>query len=331
MQQGEIKSEVIAAVRDFAVATNTPGKEIADISKVVRATDKVKLSGMEYWEREIWYEYSMLSQLPVQKGAMGVKRVEFLSWLEIIGWDGYKRERTIRALMGAAPNAFFFLMLLRRLNDWVPQVRQAAREKIIEIATATEVSFVVDALCSALATWNSWGRIGSLEQQVVQQLISEKSIAQGLIAKLISSGSGPVSSLFVELGRTSILDDQLFAIARTALNPSVRARSYRALFESRIAWVQGREPVRNYARYREKRWAPVIVERKITVQFPLVDLLMHSAQDRSSLVRKVSAEILIRDLDKIGNFAHDLAVQFSKDKSRAVSERGHFALKQLGL
>lgn len=330
-QHDDIKLEVLAAVRDFAAATIIPGNAIASISQLVRATDKVKLSGMDYWEREIHYQYSLHSRLPALNGAEWIKRAEFLSWLELISWDGYKRERTIRALVGAAPNAFFFLMLLRRLNDWVPQVRLAAREKLLEIARATEVEFVVAALCSALVSWSSWGRIDCLDRQVILQLVSEKSVAQALIAKLISSGAGPMPSLFAQLGRTGILDDQLDTIASSAKIPGVRARAYRALFESRIIWIEGRKRVWTDLRYCKERSVPIIAQRTVVVTISILELLIKSAQDKSSLVRRISAEILIRDLDSIGSIAQELAGQFALDESRAVSERGLFALKQLRL
>ena len=70
-------------------------------------------------------------------------------------------------------------------------------------------------------------------------------------------------------------------------------------------------------------------ERKLSVETPILDLLKKSAKDRSSIVRRVSAEILIRELDTLGGIGKELADKFASDSSDAVSERGKFALKKL--
>ncbi|MEP7703577.1 hypothetical protein [Paraglaciecola sp. 25GB23A] len=61
----------------------------------------------------------------------------------------------------------------------------------------------------------------------------------------------------------------------------------------------------------------------------MIDLLKRSSEDRSSIVRRVSAEILIRELGNLGIKARVFAERFASDNSRAVSERGEFAIKTL--
>ncbi|WP_246019493.1 hypothetical protein [Corallincola spongiicola] len=65
------------------------------------------------------------------------------------------------------------------------------------------------------------------------------------------------------------------------------------------------------------------------VETPLLDLLELSSEDRSSIVRRVSAEILIRELGNLDSKARALAERFASDSSHSVSERGDFALKKL--
>lgn len=62
---------------------------------------------------------------------------------------------------------------------------------------------------------------------------------------------------------------------------------------------------------------------------PLIDLLKRSSEDSSSIVRRVTAEILIRELDNLGIEARVFAERFASDNSHAVSERGEFALRKL--
>jgi len=123
----------------------------------------------------------------------------------------------------------------------VPQVRKAAREKLPEIARSTDPKDVVNALSNALSNWNSWGRIEEADKGILLQIICEKEIAKSFRSKLISSASGPMPSLFSQLGRTPILDESMEEIANSAIQPSVRAKAFRSLFERRIVWIEGRK------------------------------------------------------------------------------------------
>lgn len=331
MQQSkDMEDEVVSAVKAFANSINSGGKVVADMSKLIDATSQLSLSNFDYWERLIRSEFSKAMEGFAQpKWKIWSKPHQLLTWLDLISWDGYKREKTLRTISSAAPNAFYFSLVLRRLNDWVPQVREAAREKLPVIAKESNPKHVVDALCIALSNWNSWGRIEEADKQVLLQIISSEEIAEALKNKLITSTSGPVTSLFSQLGRTPVLDDCLAEIAACATQPSVRAKAYRSLFEKRIVWVEGRKWQWTDIRYCEGRLKPIISERKLDIQTSFSDLLNSSAVDRSSIVRRVSAEFLIRDIEKIGNKAKVLAEQFASDKSKSVSERGRFALNKL--
>lgn len=325
-----MEDKVISAVREFANSINLGSKVVADMSTLIDVTSHLSLTRFDYWERLIRSEFSRaLRESTPPKWKLWSKPNELLTWLDLISWDGYKREKTLRTLSGAAPNTFFCSLAIRRLNDWVPQVREAAREKLPEIAKATDPQYVVEALCITLSNWSSWGRIEEADKKVLLQIICEEQIAELLRSKLISSTSGPMPSLFSQLGRTPILDGKIKEIAGLAIQPSVRAKAYRSLFEGRIAWIEGRKWEWTDIHYCEGRLKPIVSERKLNVQTPLLDLLKRSAEDRSSVVRRVSAEILIRELENLGIVAREFAERFASDKSDAVSERGRFAVKRL--
>ena len=136
-------------------------------------------------------------------------------------------------------------------------------------------------------------------------------------------------SLFSQLGRTPILDGKIEVIAKSAIQPSVRAKAYRSLFEGRVVWIEGRKWVWTDIRYCEGRLKPIVGERKLEVETPLIDLLKRSSEDPSSIVRRVSAEILIRELGNLGIKARVFAERFASDSSQSVSKRGEFALRKL--
>jgi len=331
MHQSQImEDDIISAVRAFARSIKLKGNVVADMSSLISATSQLPLSHFDYWERLIRTEFSlaMTGHVP-SRWKLGGKSNEILTWLDLTSWDGYKREKTLRTLSGAAPNTFFFSLSLRRLNDWVPQVREAARDKLLELAKATNPEYVVEALCIALSNWGSWGRIEEKDKNVLLQIISEEHIAESFRKKIMSSTSGPMTSLFSQLGRTAILDGKIDEIARFAIQPSLRAKAYRSLFEGKVTWIEGRENIWMDIRYCKKKVIPIVSERKVNVQISRLELLKSSAKDPSSVVRRVSADVLIQDMENLGDIAIHLAIKFLSDKSEAVAERGRFAVKKL--
>jgi hypothetical protein len=91
----------------------------------------------------------------------------------------------------------------------VPQVREAAREKLPLIMSASNPVHVVDALCATLFHWNTWGRIGKLEKDALLEIISSDAMGEALKLKIISSASGPMALLFAQVSRTPVLDKYL--------------------------------------------------------------------------------------------------------------------------
>ena len=330
VRQQDLEEKVISATKDFAFSINLSGKLLADMSSLIEVTSTVPLVNLDYWERLVRKEFSKALENTAQpKWKIWVKPSQQLTWLDLISWDGYRREKTLRALSGAAPNAFFLSLAIRRLNDWVPQVREAAREKLPLIAKETDPEHVVNSLCLTLANWHSWGRIEEADKKVLLEIITGQEVADAFRAKLISSSSGPMPSLFSQLGRTAILDEFLDEIAELAIQPTVRAKSYRSQFEGRMVWIEGRKWVWTDIRYCEGRYQAIVSERKLSVSKSPLALIKKSAKDRSPIVRRVAAEFLIRNLDNFGTQAKSFAEYFSSDKSDSVSERGRFALEQL--
>jgi len=331
MQQPQFKKDkLVSVLKDFINSINSNSQVTADMSALIEATSQLPLASFNYWEHLIRSEfYFPQNAVTPPKWRLWSKPKELLTWLDLINGDGYKREKTLRTLAGAAPNSFFFLLAIRRLNDWVPQVRDAARQKLPDIAIATNPAFVVEALCVALSNWHSWGRIEHADKEILLQIICEKKVAELLIDKLITSSCGPMPSLLSQLGRTSILDGEMMEISTSAIQPSVRAKAYRSLFEGKSSWIEGRKWEWTDKAYCKGRLKPIISDRRLLVKTPSLDLIKSAAKDRSAIVRRISAEILIRDIEKLGVIARELAENFATDKSKAVSERGRFALKQL--
>lgn len=325
----DLEEKVVSAVRGFANSINSSRKIVADMSSLVEVTSQLPLSNLDYWERLIRSEFFTVLEIPSQpKWKVWSKPTQILTWIDLISWNGYKREKALRTLTGAAPNRFFFALAVRRLNDWVPQVRKAARETLPLIAKESDPTLVADVLCISLSHWNSWGRIEESDKKVLLEIISSNAISLVLKSKIISSTSGPMTTLLSQVGRTSVLDTYLDDIAHNSIQPSVRAKAYRSQLEGRMIWVEGWKWKWTDIQYCKGRLSPIISERKLTLTPPFLEVLKNASTDRSSIVRRVAAEFLIREFSSLGDEAIRMARMFVSDPSPAVSERGKFALKQ---
>ncbi len=295
----------------------------ADMAPLTEATSSLPLSGMKDWEYWIRAEFdNALSRYQISE-------TRFMTWLDLISWNGYRREKTLRTLSGGAANAFFFSFVLHRLNDWVEAVRGAACEALPRLAAETDSEIVAEAASVMLCHWNSWGRIGERERKVLLDIISQPRFAEPLRQMLLSSPSGPMPTLFGQLGRSGILDQRLVEIARTAAQPTVRARAFRSLFEGRMYWLEGRE-----LRWKDKRYCigevvAITGERPVSVDLCFSEMMALAATDPSVKVRRIAAEFLIKHCQEPGFAAAAYARQFAADTDGPVAERGEFALRKL--
>ncbi|MGP5437155.1 hypothetical protein [Psychrobacter alimentarius] len=325
------KNDIVLAIEAFTRSIDSSNDYRGDMSLLVQVTSNLKLVRLGYWERLIRSELDSNLYLTAQsKWARWFKPAPKLTWLDIVNADGYKREKSLRALSkDGAPNAFSLALAVRRLNDWVPQVRTAAREVLPSMLKSTEPKYVTEVLCMLLINWHSWGKIEEIDKHLFLDMVISEKMALLLKSRLISSTSGPMPSLLSQIGRTGILDNYLNEIASNAVQPYVRAKAYRSLFESRMTWVKSREWQWIDKYYGEQKLVPIIAERKIDVQTPFLELLNRSAVDRSPIVRQVSAEFLIRNIESLGIHARNLAEKFAADKSANVAEQGRFVLIKL--
>lgn len=328
--QQKHKERVLSAVREFAKSINSGQNIVAYMSSLVDATSHLPLSKLDHWERLIrWEFFQTLHASAPPKWKIWVKPTPCLTWIDVCSWDGHRREKALRSLSGAAPNGFFFALAVRRLNDWVLQVREAAREKLPVLARNSSPEHVVDALCVTLPHWSSWGRIEEADKQVMLEVTSIPGVAQALKERILSATAGPMTSVLAQVGRSASLDRWLNEIATDAIQPSVRAKAYKSLCEGKMVWTEGRKWEWTDIKYCEGRFKPILSERNLTVTCSFIKTLRQAAVDRSPIVRRVAGEFLIRELDSIGEESLRLAKLLASDPSPSVSERGQFALKRL--
>jgi hypothetical protein len=326
----KLELKISAALKEFVETKKASSKVVSDLSSVINATSELPLINLEYWERFIREKYdNALTTGYSNKWKFWESNVPRITLLDLCSWDGYRGEKALRAIGGKVPNRFFLALVLRRLNDWVPQVRQAAQDILSKVLVNSEPSYVADVICFTLSHWSSWIRIDNLNRKTLLDTLSNKEIANQLKLNLLNSASGPLAAIMSEVGRVDALDNSLEEIATDAIQPSLRAKAYRSLFEGNISWLEGRKWVWTDRVYNEGRMQPILGSRVIITKIQFLPTLRSAASDRSSLVRRVAAEILIKELDNLGSESSSLAETFTMDRSISVAERGRFALKKL--
>ena len=328
--QESLQQELIESIKKSLTFDVLYQRIRPDISTFITATSKLSLKSLDYWERLIQGEISYSLQTSSSKhNSFESRQVGSLRWMDICNADGFRRERALRTLSGGAPNSFLLALVARKLNDWVPQVREAARDALLLIAEASDPEIIVDVLFIILPYWNSWGRMGDIEKEALMKIILMGKVTDSLKKRLLSSSSGPVSAVFVQAGRTVALDNFLAEIAEKSVQPSLRAKAYRCQFEGKFVWAEGDTWQWIDKAYGIRRRIPDLKERKISTTSPFLKSLRMATIDRSPMVRRIAGEMLIKELDNIGNEAFTLANVLASDISPSVAERGRFALVDL--
>jgi len=276
-----------------------------------------------------WKIVSLKYQLKPKKWQFWRAQPDFPHWVNIGSENGYEREKAILSSQDGAPNAIFLALLVRRLNDWVPQVRTATERKIVTIAEKTDPQIVAQVLCAMLSRWNSWQRWSDAEKSKLIELIELERVAIALGERITSSISGPMAVVLSQACRCKALDKQLPVIANSAVQPAVRAKAYRMLLEQKARWLEGRKWKWTDIRYSEGRHFPQIGEREIQSSLQIPQLVELALKDQAVAVRRVGAEKFIQNLEGFGTRAEEIAKTIARDKSKSVAERGRFAERAL--
>lgn len=323
------ESEVLGAIRKLLQAGASSDSATDAMASVVAETSLLSLSNLDDWERKLRAELWLTEQSPTSPSWKFWRRSEPLSispWLNLCSADGFRRERALRSVVSGAPNSFFLTLALKRLNDWVPEVRAAAREHVPQIVERSTPAHVVDALWYTFAHWNSWGRTGEADREVIAQLTANGGVALELKSRILAASAGPASHILVQAARNSTLDPSLVELAVGAVQPSVRARAYRSIFEGRVVWTVGKRWVWTQVQWCKGRFEPLLAERTLPKSLRSSELLRKAASDRSPVVRRVAAEFVPNDPELNLTDALVLASRLASDSNESVAERGRYAL-----
>lgn len=329
-QQDPLQQEVIASIKKSLTFDMLYRVIRPDISAFIAVSAKIPLKNLDDWEQVIRYAISS-SRQSASSLLTKFNRIMMgsLGWLDICSADGFRREKALRTLSGGAANSFLFALVVRRLNDWVPQVREAARDALPLLAEYTDPEVIVDVLFTLFPLWDSWGRIGDAEKNTLMQILLTEKVTASLKIRLIRSAQGPAARVFMQAGRTAALDMFLTEIAQSSVQPSLRAKAWRCQFERRFVWAEGQTWQWIDKAYGVRRLVPILKERGINSTRPFIESLRMAIIDRSPMVRRIAGEMLIKELANIDDEAFKLAKILASDTSPSVAERGRYALSDL--
>ena len=299
-----------------------------ELEAFIAATSRVKISKIAEWERIIRDEMYRSSELQgrIRRRILPWGHRFVIPWLDLFSGDGYRRERVIRTVKQGAPNALLFAVLVRRLNDWVRQVRIAATECLPAIAAQTNPDIIIEVLWEVLPTHTSWGRIEEQRRKSLLNLLHVKGVPESLARRLHEATSGPAAMILGQAARNSEIDRFLPSLTKNAIQPAVRSKAYMSLLAGEVSWLDSRKWTWTDKSYGEGRYDPVLGRRELTTEVDFWETLVAAAADPSPTVRRVAGSALIANRQKLGSRGYELAKILTSDPYPSVAERGQFVL-----
>jgi hypothetical protein len=192
------------------------------------------------------------------------------------------REAALRAIKTLPPAPFFAAALAWRLNDWVPQVRLAAKGCLQLVAPQMSARVAADAAFYLLARRFVWRRWRD-DAGILDQIFARDDVLAALAAELEVRATGSVRASFRQALRFPNFDRHLPRLAANASQPSVRAIAYQSLISGKVSWPVGFEWFWIDKVYNKRRIIPTLQARDIERTRPVDNLLAAGIADRSAL------------------------------------------------
>ena len=252
-------------------------------------------------------------------------RNDSLKYLFIFHNDGYLREAALNKIMGKLDAPFFVVAIAWRLNDWVEPVRRAAAKCGARTFPETSDDVIARAALGLHLQRFCWGRWGG-EREILEQALGRPGVAERLAALLANGSAAPLSRVLREALRQDGLDPHLERIARTAVQPAVRALAVRTLLSGRAEWTDGFEWKWIDKSSGERRRVPKVEKRQVRRTISPDGMMGAAAADPFVAVRKVAIDQLIREPLLFVDH-HKIAAGLARDRNPSIRERATFALE----
>lgn len=256
-----------------------------------------------------------------------IARAPGIEHLMLFHASGYVREAALRAMRGTLDSPFWIVAVSHRLNDWVPQVRSAAFDAFGRTVLAAPTPALADAaifLSGRVREWRRWGA----EVDAFRNIVRRPAVARAIADHIAAASHGPMVRAMRSLMKESVVDPYLLMIARSAVQPGLRAAAFQALLDGQVKWAEGWQKKWLDRSFNLWRREPVYRTRALERPSSFDDLLAFAATDRSPSVRKVASRALISHAD-LASDPVKWAGLLGEDPNRAVREPARFYLERI--
>lgn len=318
------------AIRRTAAACSDGRLDPGALADFIEETKSIPLSNLGEYEIAI-RAAAYVPELPRRRFSWQQQPKEYpfpVPWFDLFSGNGFRRERVLRAVKAEVPSSFLLTILIRRLNDWVPQVREAAHLAVRQALATSPAEIVAEVAWATLPVRTTWNRIDTDGVAILDSMMERSDVAEAIFRRLLSVPAGRASAVLRQVSRCANLDAFLPELAAAAVQPAVRATAYRMLLNGRAVWPNGwtwRWIDKSMGeRVQERVWA----SRELTVAVDFVPILTAAMQDSSPAVRRIAGDVLIAHRAQLGEVALTLARHLQTDPYPSIAERGRFLLSK---
>lgn len=285
---------------------------------------------MEFLLYERW-SGSLESVELYAKEKQALVKIPELAQVFLFHGDGRLREAALNALDGKLASPASVYALFSRLNDWVPEVRQAALLAMKRVLHATLVETVIPAMRVLLRNARTWGRWSKEGREAFNAILMRPDIVDSFVGDLVSNRDPNSGSIFREILRNPYVDHRLAFIFDNAPLPHIRAIALNSSLSRTARWSTGeRKRVWHEHVYGRYQMQPVFERRPITVPVDLYLLVEKGVKDRASIVRKCAVDgmIALRHDQDLAPKLDAIAATLKDDSNVGVRERIDFYLRK---
>jgi hypothetical protein len=240
-----------------------------------------------------------------------IERTRSGAFILVCSGNGFERERALEGVR-ELPNGFCLALTIVRLNDWVDEVRTAARSALLRHAATLDTDVLLQCFELYLAS-SDWGRMNVADRVACDDLFRRRVSSESLIAAIISSRDDQWLRSMSRMLRRADWDTELLRIANTARHWGVRFKAIQALLRGEHQWAD---------RGRRRRPLSVAIDREA--------LIRQGLEDSSPSIRLTALRAYAETLDIPNEVSRPRFEQLVLDKSAKVVSTAAFWLSRVG-
>lgn len=280
-----------------------------------------------YYESAFVYEgRSPIAKIYPKELAV-LKTYPELSYLYLFHGNGWLRQAALDNLNYAPTCSFEIAAIVHRLNDWVPQVRDAALNCCQRLFGSIPPNIAAQTSPYILEKLWVYKRWGEAEKNILKEFVFKPDVISSLAKILRGQGVGNIGSICRLAFQRAGLECHLEELAFCASQPIVRSIAYQVLLSKRVSWPTGFKRIWIDRSAGKSQLEIALDSRPISHDIDIEFLLEKGAADRAVVVRRVVAQELINRLPSCSPKAVNIAEQFLSDKSQSVRTRAEYFLK----